>query len=457
MANYALSGSGGGTQISTMTTQDTNVSTDVSTDVSTTNIDELRQFLVLVDETQSPEELSTFSDKFVDAEGHIRVPGSKKTNVGNTGKVGNADNASNTGSITSKKGSLSAEAILSLQVASPTGTQLINTLNIDANKLTQFESLRTIRFGELHRKLAQFVPQLQATWGDKNFYRVPADSFNGLCGLLDPLALSEYVPHVEEIIDLSEQQIQDCFVAIKNVDGYPTIDGLPIWERNSWERVDYYNLFKLFRDMRYAFYNESDALVTNRSLAVLAKAVNLAPTVLHHLAQVYHWGLRASLYDTWMDAQQQIRRAVKKELMLDRHEKISQALITKAFNCLSKNAEKMSSKDALAMLELGLKYERISQGLLSDRPDGSTTSKSTPLISVVNQTNNTTGPLQVNNETNVQRALADDMRRPDTLTSILSVLQRSGALDTTLNRAARELRGENVDIVAEIVAEEGTE
>lgn len=434
MANYALSGQNGA--VATLQPE------------AIRNLEaeqeQLRNFLVIVDETQTPEELATFSDKFVDAEGHFRTPGSKKANGVEDGQAA------------PRKGVLSAEAILALQVASPTGAQVINTLNIDANVLGQFDSLRKMSFGPLHQKLARFVPQLQSAWGDKNFYRAPADSFNGLCGLLDPLSLSEYIPHVDELVDLAEAQIQDCFVPLKNVDGYPTIDGLPVWDRNSWERIDYYNLFKLFRDMRYAFYNEADALITNRSLAVLARAVNIEPPVLHHLSQVYHWGLRAQLYDTWMQAQQQIRQTVKKELMLDRHEKISQALISKAFSCLSRNAEKMSTKEALDMLELGLKYERISHGMLSDKPEGVTQGKSQPLISVVNQTNNTTGPLQVNNETGVQRAFADDMKRPDTLTSILSVLQRSGALDATLSRAAREARGEAVDVIAEI-AEEGEE
>jgi hypothetical protein len=229
-----------------------------------------------------------------------------------------------------------------------------------------------------------------------------------------------------------------------------------VWERQEWERIEYYNLFKLYRDMRYAFYNESDALLTTRSLNTLAKAVRVPPKVVHYLATVYHWTLRVALYDVWMNALQVHRVAVKRSLMLDRHTKVSQSLISKAFACLSKNAEKMSPKDALEMLKLGLAYERISAGLLGDKPEvqgGQTTQG--PLLSIVNQTNNTTGPLQVNNALDSRPAqqLQEDMKKPDTLLSILSVLQRSGAFEVLLQKEAANLpvdntlQGEVIDVV----------
>lgn len=140
-----------------------------------------------------------------------------------------------------------------------------------------------------------------------------------------------------------------------------------------------------------------------------------------------------------MYAIQQRRVAVKRELMLDRHTKISQGLIQKAFTCLNKQADKLSAKDALEMLKLGLAYERISAGLLGDKPDTAAQSaQQTPLVSIVNQTNNTTGPLQVNNEPHSQRQLHENMKSNDTLLGILSVLQRSGAFDVLVQKAAND-------------------
>ena len=199
--------------------------------------------------------------------------------------------------------------------------------------------------------------------------------------------------------------------------------------------------------MRYAFYNESDALITLRSLNTLAKATRLPPNVVHYMSVVYHWGLRVALYDSWMNVVQAHRVAVKRSLMLDRHTKISQSLISKAFACLSKQADKMSPKDALEMLKLGLAYERISAGLLGDKPDtgNNGATQQAPLLSIVNQTNNTAGPMQVNNvESRPIQRLQDDMKKPDTLLSILSVLQRSGAFDVRLQQEAEKLPDGNV-------------
>jgi hypothetical protein len=265
--------------------------------------------------------------------------------------------------------------------------------------------------------------------------------------------LAAYVPYAMTLEDLRDTQIEECFHSFSVIDGYPTIQGKPLWERQEWERVDYYNLFKLYRDMRYAFYNDADMLLVSRSLSILAKAVQLSAGTVNYLAQVYSWGLRATMYDSWMAAMQQRRQAIKRNLMLDRHTKIAQALTAKAFEALKKQADKMSPKEAIQLLELGLKYERISAGMSGDKPDSVGGQASTgPLLSIVNQTNNTGGPMQINQiGTPVTQKMHEDMKRPDTLLSILAVLQRSGALNTALNGVPGD---DVVDITDEEVVED---
>lgn len=389
---------------------------------------ELMSFLQRIDEAE-PEEIETFADKFSDAERHLKQ--TQKTKEA-------AEKEATENAAGFEKGALSAEAILASSVMSPTGTQVISTLNIDARTIESFKPLQNVQLSSAHRRLAKFIPQLQEAFGRKQISPT-ATEFAGYFGLIDPLLLSTYIPYAYELLDFSEDQVMECIHEFQFVDGYPTIHGTPVWERQEWERIEYYNLFKLYRDMRYAFYNESDALLTNRSLAVLAKAVRLGASFLQYLATVYCWSLRVQLYDAWMYAMQQRRVAVKRELMLDRHTKISQGLIQKAFTCLNKQADKLSAKDALEMLKLGLAYERISAGLLGDKPDAAAQSaQQTPLVSIVNQTNNTTGPLQVNNEPHSQRQLHENMKSNDTLLGILSVLQRSGAFDVLVQKAAND-------------------
>lgn len=405
---------------------------------------ELLDFLRNIDEKE-PEEIITFADRFSSTERQLK----------STARYGYDPKNPTQGGEASEKGALSAEAILATSAVSPTGTQLISTLDLSAGTIESFKPLQTLRISEVHKRLARFVPQLQESFGRKNHWVAEsAQEFNGHFALLDPMMLAPYIPYVEELVDLREEQVIECFHPLRDVDGYPTVHGVPVWERQEWERIEYYNLFKLYRDMRYAFYNESDALVTIRSLNTLAKATRLSPNVVHYLSVVYHWSLRVSLYDNWMNALQMHRVAVKRNLMLDRHTKISQSLISKAFSCLNKSAEKMSPKDALEMLKLGLAYERISAGLIGDKPDtaGQGSVSQGPLLSIVNQTNNTTGPMQVNNVgSQSAQQLQDDMKKPDTLLSILSVLQRSGAFDVRLQKEAATLpEGEVIEVDAEV-------
>ena len=401
---------------------------------------ELLSFLQRIDRAE-PDEIVTFADQFSDAERHL-----KNTQRSKADAESDAD--------TSEKGTLSAEAILATSVTSPTGTQIVSTLNIDARTIESFKSLRNVQLSSAHRRLAEFIPQLQEAFGRKQLTPTAAE-VAGYFGLIDPLLLSAYIPYAYELLDLSEEQVAECFHEFQLVDGYPTIHGVPVWERQEWERIEYYNLYKLYRDMRYAFYNEADALLTNRSIAVLSKATRVPAPLLQYLATVYCWSLRTTMYDSWMYSMQQRRIAVKRELMLDRHSKISQGLIQKAFTCLSKQTDKLSAKDALEMLKLGLAYERISAGLLGDKPDTvAQSAQQTPLVSIVNQTNNTTGPLQVNNESHSQRQLQENMKSNDTLLGILSVLQRSGAFDVLVQKAAAEEALE-AEVPEAVVVEEG--
>lgn len=380
-------------------------------------VDELRTFLQHIDEIE-PNEIITLADKFSN----------------------NSNNESNPNN-NSRNGVLSAETILHNTALSPTGAQVISTLKLDAGTVEQFQQLRTFQLTPTFRKLSKFVPAIQESYGRKQ--QVDGQTynqvFNGYYSIVDPLMLAGYVPYIEELVDLNDSQIAECLHQFQEVDGYPTLQGIPLWERQEWERIEYYNLFKLYRDMRYAFYNESDALLVNRSLAVLAQATRLNASTINYLSEVYSWNLRIELYDAWMAAMQQRRISIKRSLMLDRHSKVSQELIRKAFSCLSKHGDKMSPKDALEMLKLGLAYERISLGLLGDKPNEAQAAASpAPLLSIVNQTNNSVGPMQVNNESRPAQQLQENMKKPDTLLGILSVLQRSGAFETLVQKTVAQ-------------------
>jgi hypothetical protein len=395
----------------------------------TSETKELLAFLDLADKASDADELLTLTDKAF---------GNKNTD-------------------STQKGVLTAESLLTSKCEMPAGTQTVAVLNLSAADIEQFRGLQVFHLSELFQRLAWFVPRLQEECGRKlTYFDNNAADFGGYYGIVDPLMLAGLIPYATSLDDLSDPQITECMHAFQLIDNFPTIQGRPVWERQEWERVDYYNLFKIYRDMRYAFYNEADALYISRSLSGLARAVQLAERTVNYLAHVYNWSLRAAFYDTWMAETQRQRQVIKQRLMLDRHTKIAQSLTAKAFAALKQNANKLSAKEAIQLLELGLKYERISAGLPGDKPEQLAAPVSSgPVLSIVNQTNNTTGPMQVNNagkNSEAGQRLQEDMKKPDTLLSILSVLQRSGALDSALDSAAKE----PIDVDSEVI-EDGSD
>lgn len=399
---------------------------DAPNDENKASIEQLRDFLMAIDSAE-PDEIITVADKI-------------STNMKN--------------GVSADNGILSAEAILDNSVMSPvSGTQVISTLQITPSVIEGFEPIRHITLSAAHRKLADYVPALQENYGRRELWPF-ASNCNGYRAILDPLMFAGYIPYIETTDDLREEQIVDCFHPFQEVDGYPTVQGVPLWERQEWERIEYYNLFKLYRDMRYAFYNESDALLVNRSQNVLAKVARVPASLVSYLSVIYNWRMRVAMYDGWMTVMQQRRVSVKRSMMLDRHSKISQALIQKAYSCLSKQADKLAPKDALEMLKLGLAYERISLGMSGDKPENTQAGNAAPLLSIVNQTNNASGPMQVNNELRPEQQLQNNMKKPDTLLSVLSVLQRSGAFDTMLQSAGQDTENGDTISVEGVVASE---
>ncbi len=117
----------------------------------------------------------------------------------------------------------------------------------------------------------------------------------------------------------------------------------------------------------------------------------------------------------------------------------------------------MSAKDAIALLELGFKYERLSLNLSPDKPVGAGNSggygsSDGTQINIVNQSN--AGPVvQVTPGVNPEQALNNNMKKPDALLSVLHVLQNSNAFNAALSGAAPQ--AESAIVEAEFVENVG--
>ena len=301
--------------------------------------------------------------------------------------------------------------------------------------LTQLEPLRVMKLTSEFTKLATFVQALQRT--------MPQQEGLLLC-FVNPSLLASHVPFCESYTDITEDMLTECTAHIEITDDMALVEGLPIWEHMPGERNDFYQLFKIYRDMRYTVTSDGDYFLLDRSMASLARRTNIEAKLIYALDKIYNWRLRCAYYDVYMEAQAYKRRRAQIQLMQSDHFAMSNQLMNKAFKHLSQNVAKMQPKEALQMFQLGLEYSRLSLGLLPDKPGSTATAPKQPTLAIYNQTtnNNAEQMVQVNKSgpfsSEVERQLHEDLKAEDNLLSILHVLQRSGAIETALNEDLKD-------------------
>lgn len=319
-------------------------------------------------------------------------------------------------------------------------------LVVDDELLKVTEPLRARGLGKEFSKLADFVTTLQ--------FKLPQQ--NGKpTQLIDAGRIAEKVPFCDVPEDIDDALVVKATQNLELVDGTACLNGYPVWERLENERNDFYAAFKVYRDMRYGLMNNGakgssgDFIVQNRSMAYVAKKLGIPGYTLSKLSKVFHWSARVAYYDDYMESARQKRRAMQVQLMQNDHLAIASELVADAHAYLVNNIGKMKPKEVLQMLEMGLKYSRLSVGLASDK----VTSGDTPTLAIYNnkETNNNT--LNVNNTNNafssdIERQLHADLKSEDNLLDILHVLQRSGAMNTAVNQNILETGKEDSAIGA---------
>lgn len=325
-------------------------------------------------------------------------------------------------------------------------------------------------------KLASFISELQAKiaisggqGGLPEFY-------------IDPTAIAECVPYCDSTDDIPEHQLNAAHVKIEQesmVDGQggyvmPTVGGVPIWDRLDGEKIDYYKIFKEYREMKYTAittsagaYNGHSGL-SQRSIGRLSEQLNTPGRLLTILSKIYHWGLRVRAYDNYKTVEHQLVRERNAELLELKHAKFSNSLLEQAFDYLKTHEDKLDPKVAMDMINIGMKYGRISAGLPGDRPtceartgnnksgygNGTSFQGSDGYIAnqinvvgniqsgenIVNSTNQS-GP-----KNNIEQQFSSGLKNNGTVASILHVLNRSGAFRDNVVDPSEGLEDDAIDV-----------
>lgn len=305
----------------------------------------------------------------------------------------------------------------------------------DALALMQWEEQGLVR---TQQKLAEFVQYFQAT------LEINSEGFP--MSLIDPTAIAECIPYSETTDDIPEERLALAIRRVDYEDGVPCVDGLPIWERLDGETIPYYKVFKEYRDMKYV----NDTNHNTRSMARLAETLNVPGRLVSILSRIYHWAPRVKAYDKQREYEIALKKQRNIEELEFKHAKYSNEILDQAIKFLEKNPKAIDGKLALQMIELGMKYGRISAGLLGDKPGTHSSVAAAQAAAGVHQTNIAISQTNTHNEAGqmlnvtsvggvtqggangqggsaVERQLQANMKDTSQLVSVLHILNQSGA------------------------------
>lgn len=253
---------------------------------------------------------------------------------------------------------------------------------------------------------------------------------------IDPTVIAPLLLEADSPDDIPDAVVKEATIPVEFDEGFPTIGGIPLWERLDGEPIPYYKLFKQYRDMKYL------NVATQRSIARVGEVTLMPGRHLNALARVYHWQLRAKAYDVYKEIERQLARHAAAEQLESRHAKVSSRLLDQAVAYLETHPEQMNTKSAIQLVELAMRSGRLALGLNPDKPgsgnnQGSDSGGHSTNITIANNTGS--GAMLVSGgvpgggggrgslgHTNG----AGEAKDTQHLRDILNVLSRSGAFET---------------------------
>jgi hypothetical protein len=221
-------------------------------------------------------------------------------------------------------------------------------------------------FVTMMKSLRTYVTKLQSS--------TPIDALGKPTALVNPTAImaTGLTTSVERLVD---NPPEGALLPISNLEGMPTIFGVPIWEKLEGEKLEYYELFKRYRMM-------ADEKAT-RSVYKLFLETAIPVANLEILRQVYNWQVRAQAFDEYMTKERNALLEIRRKEIEGRHAKVAQKIFDECTTYLLDNTQMLTPKTALQWAQLAMNLERISAGMTPDKP-GTIGEKTSPTINIQN-------------------------------------------------------------------------
>jgi len=276
--------------------------------------------------------------------------------------------------------------------------------------------------------------------------------------------------------DLVPSDIPEAIVPLTYFEGYAlTHSGHPFWDRLEGECVEYFNLFKHYRDLQYQKLNNYNNNTTSngeqsslRTITKVAQHTGTDRRVIKTIAKMYHWKQRAEQYDKQRQRELEAQREADRQLMHNTHQQAARKLFDKAVTYFEENAEHLDAKTALNLLNTAVELERLSLGLPKDKPENQDQGYSEhtdrrPWVQINQQYNTPSPSSNATNHTGTANGAganaSDDFSsgtstREQRISAILRTLHDSGAIDETPTTPTTPTTNNVVDIEPEPREEE---
>lgn len=264
---------------------------------------------------------------------------------------------------------------------------------------------------------------------------VPRDGLGRLSAMVDPTVIMQtgMVTDVEHFVDAPPA---GCLLPVSLLEGIPTLDGTPVWEKWDNEPVEYYELFKRYRNIQ--------DIKTTRSVYKLAVEQGLPTKNVELLRQIYQWQDRCLAWDEYTRKERELQLELRRQEIENRHATTAEKLFKMASSYLEDHADLITPKVALTMLELAIRLERVAAGMsLDNRKSGSSAGE--VAINIQNNLDNGNGQAGVisNAEKSVLGSGNSDEARAR-LTQVVNVMNNLGIIKGEVE--GEEVEGEVIEV-----------
>lgn len=206
-----------------------------------------------------------------------------------------------------------------------------------------------------------------------------------------------------------------AMVPLSYMEGFPTVNGVPFWERLENEDMEQYELFKAYRNLA--------ATEGRRSIAKIAKRANASPVAVAAVAGLWHWTARVRAYDLYKEAEREAIRAYEVKKMENKHSKAADRIFETCMEFIDKHKGELTPKSALDWLKTAVELKRLSMGLYKDKPDDASEHGGGRGPTIHISQNISSGP---------NGSLSTAEQDKSHMMEILAVLKQTGALDPSI-------------------------